>query len=87
MAFMAWHGFDPFGFVVDHLCENRRCVNPLHLRATTDGVNIAYSHKECPNGHPYSGDASPSKGRRCRICQRANWRRKEARKRDRRYLG
>ena len=28
------------GQVIDHLCRNRACINPLHLEATTHSVNI-----------------------------------------------
>ena len=28
------------GMVIDHLCRNRACINPLHLEATTHTLNI-----------------------------------------------
>lgn len=30
----------PDGLVLDHLCRNRRCVNPWHLEPVTDRVNV-----------------------------------------------
>ncbi len=31
----------PPGLDIDHLCENRRCVNPWHLEPVTRSVNLA----------------------------------------------
>ena len=28
------------GFVLDHVCRNRRCVNPDHLEVVTNAVNV-----------------------------------------------
>jgi hypothetical protein len=33
-------GLIPAGFQIDHLCRERRCVNPDHLEAVTQVVNI-----------------------------------------------
>ena len=35
------HGQIPKGLVIDHLCNVRACMNIDHLRATTNGENIA----------------------------------------------
>ena len=54
----------PPGLVVDHLCDVRRCVNPAHLRATTQRRNLLRSDTlparnaaktHCLRGHPLSG--------------------------------
>lgn len=49
--------------VIDHLCENRLCVNPFHLEQVTSGENVrrAINNRNggeflCRNGHDYSGD-------------------------------
>jgi hypothetical protein len=36
-------GAIPAGLVIDHLCGNRRCVNPDHLEAVTQKVNVQRS--------------------------------------------
>jgi hypothetical protein len=49
------------GLVVDHICKQRACCNPDHLRQITISENtkghIPGAFKEiCPNGHFLSGD-------------------------------
>jgi hypothetical protein len=39
---------------IDHLCENRGCVNPDHLEAVTHLVNVERAKRAaCRNGHDY----------------------------------
>lgn len=47
IVYRALVGAIPAGFVIDHLCRNLRCVNPMHLEAVTNGENIrrGYAHK------------------------------------------
>lgn len=52
------------GYVVDHICRVRNCVNPKHLRIVThkqNAIENSYSQaainskkKVCLNGHPFN---------------------------------
>jgi hypothetical protein len=39
-AYVTTYGEIPTSIHVDHICRNRRCVNPKHLRAATHKQNI-----------------------------------------------
>lgn len=64
------------GWVIDHICRNRACVRPSHLRRVTQAENVRNSARvevtHCPQGHPYAGDnLIVYKGMRsCRECKR-----------------
>lgn len=40
LSYRAFKGEIPKGLCIDHLCRNRKCVNPDHLEAVTQKVNI-----------------------------------------------
>ena len=80
----------PDGMTIDHLCQNKICVNPDHLEVVTHRVNInrwggsASKKTRCPQGHPLFGDnlRVVSGKRRCIDCDRRRsreqyWKHKE----------
>ena len=76
----------PSGLTLDHLCKNKRCVNPDHLEPVTNRVNqlrggsppaMHARATECVRGHAFSGDnlglkthKSGAIHRYCRACAR-----------------
>lgn len=85
--YRALRGAIPAGKVLDHLCRNRRCVNPDHLEPVTDRENTVRGvapeatrarHKQqthCKRGHPLFGGnlRRGSDGRRvCIACHSAH---------------
>jgi hypothetical protein len=74
----------PQGLVLDHLCRNRRCVNPEHLEIVTSVENVmrgegfapknaAKTH--CDKGHEFTPENTYIRtrvqgGRECRACIR-----------------
>lgn len=79
----AWEHGDLWPFVIDHLCGNTCCVNPLHLQAVTSKVNtlrgegpsaVNAQKDRCVHGHPLYGEnlyVEASGKRVCRACTNA----------------
>jgi hypothetical protein len=84
VAYELLKGPIPTGLTLDHLCRNRKCVNPDHLEAVTNKANILRGKApqaknarktHCKKGHPLSGDnlyINPKGERNCRTCQDEN---------------
>jgi len=71
----------PDGYVPDHKCRNRLCVNPYHMEIVTYSENSVRANKvgkamgaktHCPQGHPYDEDNTywhpGRRHRQCRAC-------------------
>lgn len=72
----------PQGYTIDHLCRNKACVNPQHLEAVTQRVNVMRSDAptsinaqktHCSNGHEFTIENTYRRkdGRRiCKACEK-----------------
>lgn len=83
-SYQFFNGPIPDDLELDHLCRNKRCVNPSHLEAVPHAINMARSplgapeqHRaktHCKHGHPFSGEnlyVPPTRRQRCcRECVR-----------------
>jgi len=95
-AWELFRGPIPEDMQIDHLCRNRGCVNPDHMRVVTLKENVlagigitALNAKKthCPQGHPYDAENTYRgvKGeRKCRECNKIYLRQRDARKREER---
>lgn len=86
----------PKGLQLDHLCRNRRCVNPDHLEPVTQrenilrGEGIAAINKRkthCKNGHEFTPENTYIRGsrngnRECMICRNISVQKSKKRKKE-----
>lgn len=85
----------PKGMVIDHMCRNRGCCNPDHLRVVTYKVNVTENivgaswqiqaaKTHCPHGHEYSPENTVRRNsrRHCRECHRIRLRLISKRKKE-----
>lgn len=80
----------PTGLEIDHLCRNRKCVNPHHLEPVTTRENVLRGEglaakqsrqTHCKRGHEFVADSwypNNKGGKVCRKCE--SIRRKKKRK-------
>jgi hypothetical protein len=93
-AYLDARGPIDLGLVLDHLCRNKRCVNPEHLEPVTPRENTLRSPIVCPpacsKGHPFTPEntrmymsGNGTRTRHCLTCGRERAKRSMAAKRRR----
>ena len=81
------HGVGKRIHQIDHLCENRRCCNPVHLALVLPKGNMerVNARTHCPAGHKYTPDTARRYGRaglQCKLCVYARHRDEYARRKN-----
>ena len=93
-----YHGQIQSDLQIDHLCRNRKCVNPIHLELVTQkenimrgkGVGVLNSLKtQCPKGHPYTKEnliMYKDGSKKCRICHNERQKQYQRKLKEENYL-
>lgn len=87
-SYELYKGAIPTDLVIDHLCRNRKCVNPNHLEIVTNkenclrgiGPSAINSRKtHCNRGHPFDEENTyyQKNGRLCKMCNNENARKRK----------
>jgi hypothetical protein len=69
LSYKKFKGDIPEGYIVHHVCENKRCFNPAHLEAVKKGDHGKKHLKEvCKHGHPMTEENREARSGRCKTC-------------------
>lgn len=90
LAYELFVGPIPPGLTIDHVCWNKRCVNPDHLRVLEHADNASRQRSaqatRCKNGHEFTAEntywrtPNCTGKRQCRACNRDAVRRHKSRR-------
>jgi len=89
IAYEEFFGRIPETLVIDHLCKNRKCCNPLHVEVVTLKENVMRGDSgharnarktHCKRGHEFNSQNTVMKrgARQCRECINGYRKRKKA---------
>lgn len=77
LSYELFRGPIPAELVIDHLCRNRKCINPAHLEVVTNRENglrspLIRGKTHCAQGHEFNAENTYwYRGqRRCKSCRR-----------------
>lgn len=91
-AYLMLVGPIPPGYQIDHLCRNRKCVNPAHLEAVTQRENWRRGESvpaqrarqtHCKRGHIFDAENTYINSRGHRSCRKCHAISEAARRKER----
>lgn len=81
LSFSIFNKYISQDLVIDHICRNRKCCNPDHLREVTNKENVLFNSESrtainkqkthCKNGHEFTIENTTiqKSGRSCKVCK------------------